>query len=198
MKRTILIVLLALAFGIAAGTAAEARTYTTSRTYTTDHVESHAAAAEHHHSNVGFALGISSIEPIGLAGETLGSVTGLLQLTGNDAIQLFASIPHTTPGFSFGVGASYKRLLFGTESAGFHLGGGLALGSIGTAGGTDFAMELPALIGVQFNIGNSPIAIHLDGGAAFGIYAPKTGTTVNFAIGQFSSLLGASVVYSIL
>lgn len=198
MKKTILIVLLATAFSLAAGTAAEARA-SKNIPSNSDSIETRASAAERSTSRVSFSGGVSSISAV--PGSILflgGSLTGILQITHLDAIQLFLGIGATSPGFSFGVGGVYKRTLMGGESAGFHLGGGFGLGTLGQASGTgsatDFTMTIPAVVGVHFKVPNTGVAFHFDGGAAFSLLA-ATSTDVNFSVGQLSRLMGASVVY---
>jgi hypothetical protein len=120
-----------------------------------------------------------------------------------DAIQFLAGINNagTSRGFGFGVGGIYKRTLFGGENGGFHLGGGLGLGTFATnasvidgATSTDFAMNIPLIAGVHFKVPNTGIAFHFDGGTVFGLIT-ATRTAVSFTMGQLSALMGASVAY---
>jgi hypothetical protein len=196
MQKTIYIVLLAACFALFNGSA-EART--TKRTasnnnaVTTEHLETHQAAEERYSTHaLSYSLGVSSISP---AGGGNGALTGFINFTNLDAVQLFLAIPGTTGGFSFGVGGLYKHTLWGNSSHGLHVGGGAGLGTV--AG--NFAMNLDAIAGVHYTLPNTTVSFHFDGGAVFSLVSAGGttggGTTTNFSIGALSNILGASVVY---
>jgi hypothetical protein len=144
-------------------------------------------------SELSFGAGVSSIAPIPGGGT---SVSGLLNFTPLDSVQILLSMPGVQGTFKFGVEGLYKRVILGDTASGFHVGGGLGLGTTGT-----FAMGIVALGGIHHNL-SSHIALAFDGGATFGITsvaatAPATGSSsqADFGIGSLSSILGASIHY---
>ena len=212
MHKSTLIVLLSLCFVLVTGDAEARNTKKSTSTATTtaassERIESHQAAPAEHHGGMTFDLGVSSVSAVMTNGGIGGSITGILHFTSLDALQLLAGISQTNGGFGFGVGGLYKRTVLGNESAGFHIGGGLGLGTVGGLGAaangssTSFAMNIAALAGVHFDVPGTQVAIHLDGGPVFSLISVSGqngvgGTTVtNFAMGPLSSILGASAVY---
>ena len=93
-----------------------------------------------------------------------------------------------------------KHTLWGTSDAGFHVGGGLGLGTNG-----NFTLSLDGVVGFHYALGGSPIVLHVDGGPVFSIQtksgsgAAGTGgsTQTSLSMGAFSGLLGASLVFMV-
>jgi hypothetical protein len=210
MQKTTLVFLLSLGLVLSVANA-EAKTTkrtTNNNSTTTEQIETHQAASEHHSGGVTVDLGVSSIFPVSIInGSTGGSLTAIIHVTNLDMIQILAGVTGTTSGFGFGVGGQYKRTVLGNQSAGFHLGGGIGLGTAAGAGGvngssTNFAMDIVALVGAHFDVPGTQIAFHLDGGPVFalvsisGVNGIGGSTSTSFAMGPLSGLLGASVVYA--
>jgi hypothetical protein len=141
-----------------------------------------------------FGLGYAAT---GIGGGTAGvlgtsAVTGLFNLSSGDMIQVLFAVPSTVGDLSLGVGGVYKHSISEHQGAGFHLGGGLALGTI--AG--DFAISMAAIAGLRFSVpGTSAIQIHLDGGPSFSLISTSPNSQSSFAISALSTALGLSVFY---
>jgi hypothetical protein len=210
MQKTTLVFLLSLGLVLSVANA-EARTSkktaTNNNTTTTEQIETHQAASSHSGGTT-FDLGLSSITPVPVInGATGGSLTGIIHLTSLDMVQLLAGVTGTSGGFGFGVGGIYKRTVMGNQSAGFHIGGGLGVGTAAGAGGangssTNFAMNIVAVVGAHFEIPGTQIALHFDGGPTFslvsisGVNGVGGSTQTSFSMAPLSNLLGASVVYA--
>lgn len=132
------------------------------------------------------------------------ALTGWIGLTPKFGIQPLLSIGSTSP-FNFSVGGIGKYTVAQRGAAGFHLGGGLSVGSIhkGTTQGgilfgnsgiptkSGFNMGLAALAGVHYELPNTSLVLHFDGGANFGLADGDS----DFNLGTVGSLLGASIIY---
>lgn len=133
------------------------------------------------------------------------ALTGWIGLTPKFGIQPLLSIGSTSP-FNFSVGGIGKYTIAQRGAGGFHLGGGLSVGSIhkgastnsgslfgnsGTASKSGFNMGLAALAGVHYELPNTSLVLHFDGGANFGLADGDT----DFNLGTVGSLLGASIIY---
>ena len=200
MKKSIIAILLAVSLVTTAATSnpAEARERSAKRISSTNEhpVQTQMSAPSHseggHAGGMTFGLGVSTIEPVSGGN---GSLTGILAFTQHDALQLLVSIPGTNGGFRFGAGALYKRTVAGNQGAGFHLGGGFGMGRVLVAGSGEFEMNILGNLGVHYAPAGSDIVFHLDGGPVFFLQTGAAGSTTSFGIGQYASVLGASVVY---
>jgi hypothetical protein len=139
--------------------------------------------------SVTWGLGVSSVNTVPFPGN-VGSLTAIFHLTTEDAIQVLLSIPSTQGSFKFGAGGLYKRTVAGSQAAGFHLGGGVALGTNGS-----FAASFIGVAGIHYTPSGTNLAFHFDGGPALTIQDTNGGSSTNFAVGQYSNVLGASVLY---
>lgn len=136
-----------------------------------------------------FGLGVAS------AGNFTGgtsSLTALLRLSSEDAIQFHFTLPSTSP-FQITAGGIFKHDVAESQNAAFHVGGGLALGALsGGAGGSGFALAVGPIAGVNFHFSDIPrVHLHVDGGAMFSTVDGST----SFAVGALSGVLGLSVLY---
>lgn len=119
------------------------------------------------------------------------SVTGLIKINETNAIQVFLSIPTTSP-FEFTAGGNYKYTVSGGSSAGFHVGGGFTLGSLSVGRGNGFALAVGPTAGIHFALPSvSRVQFHFDGGPVFSTVDGNS----NFVLGSHSALLGASIIY---
>jgi hypothetical protein len=164
-----------------------------------------AATAEPHYytsrSEIRYGLGLASAYNLTASDAAL---TGWIGLTPKFGIQPLLSIGSTSP-FNFALGALGKYTVAQHGAGGFHLGGGAAFGSLhngntsggllfGNSGGntkSGFHMSLSALAGIHYEMPNTNIVIHFDGGANFGLVDGNT----DFNLGAIGGLLGASVIY---
>ncbi len=154
-------------------------------------------SAETYSNDKSFALGYSTIALPFQDG--FGSITGLCKWDRLDAIQTFLTIPRTSP-FNIAASVLYKRTVLESEGAGFHLGGGLGLGSANGGTGGNFIMNMSAIAGFHFPVpGASQIMVHIDGGPNFTLYNIGSGaastTQTNFQMTPLSPALGLSIVY---
>jgi len=128
---------------------------------------------------------------------TTPSISALFILQDKLSLQTYAMLADTSP-FLFAIGANMKYSLIGDAVKGFHIGGGFGLGTIvGTAvapatTGTDFFVDINALMGLHFPIVES-VMINIDGGATLGV----GGNNTTFVIGGNSVLLGLSILYNL-
>ncbi len=144
-----------------------------------------------------------SFEKTGIGFSTLGvpgdggSLSGWLQFSERHSLQVIAAIGSTGPVFEFETGGLYRYTLTGNQATGFHVGGGVLLGTFGTlnaTGGTEsaFFIGFGPLAGIHFQIpGLNSIGLSLDGGANFLIADGE----LNFSIKNLTSALGLSVHY---
>lgn len=141
-----------------------------------------------------FGLGVAS-----LGGNSV--ITGWIPLGGSAGIQPYFSIPTTRGGFNFSAGGAFKTTIVGNYNSGFHLGGDVLLGNTSTASvdpltglptsSSTFTASFGGLLGVHYRPVSS-ILVQFDAGPQLNI----AGGSADFGIGAFSTLLGASVIYS--
>ncbi|MGE0616477.1 MAG: hypothetical protein AB7P04_12655 [Bacteriovoracia bacterium] len=109
---------------------------------------------------------------------------------GMQGLQLGFGIQTTSP-FTFALGAAYKSTLAGTRQTGFHIGGGIALGTGGNGlGGTQFNIGISGILGVHY----SPVEafqMSFDAGPTVTI----AGGSASFGMGALSTLAGFTVMY---
>ncbi len=142
-----------------------------------------------------WGLGVATFLPGALIPGT-GALTGWIGITPEFGIEPLVDISGTNS-FQFAVGALAKYTVVNVGAAGFHIGGGLTLGSVNslkptTLNAHDFLFGLTGLMGVHFTIpGTSNIVAAFDGGPMLNI----TGGTANFILEPLSVLAGFSVMY---
>lgn len=121
------------------------------------------------------------------------SGTLLMRLTPVDALQFHLSVPSTSP-FQFTVVSQYKRTITQSQNAGFHIGGGLGLGSLRVGVENGFALSVNGLAGIHFRLADAPkVQFHVDGGPVLSVIDGDA----NFTIGALSGLLGLSIIYTL-
>jgi hypothetical protein len=182
--------------GPARTVAVETRTVNRYETRSETHVETYAETR----SETRYGLGLASAYNLTASDAAL---TGWIGLTPKFGIQPLLSIGSTSP-FNISAGALAKYTVAQHGAGGFHLGGGMSLGSIhdrprnggllfGNVSGTKsgFNMALTALAGVHYEMPNTNIVLHFDGGANFGLADGDT----DFNLGAVGGLLGASIIY---
>lgn len=133
-----------------------------------------------------WAFGYSSIGLGPFA--TSGAATLALQLNHTDTVYGLVAIPSTSP-FSIFADVRFKHTILGTQHLGFHLGGGVGLGSINST----FALMFEGLAGIHMTVMDR-VVLAFDGGPSFSLITTSPNSTSNFMIGT-APYLGASVLY---
>jgi hypothetical protein len=138
------------------------------------------------------ALGFTTAGVLTIPGANTTALSGWFELSPSTSLQTTFGIAGTSP-FQFGVGGYFRSRVSGNESAGFHVGGGLNLGSFSQgAVGTDFYVVISPLAGMHFNVPSiSNIFLTLDGGVNFRII----GGNFDVAVQNTSPALGLSIHY---
>jgi hypothetical protein len=166
------------------------------------------AEASSSHKGARLQLGLSTITnapafsgATGIKGGT--SITGLIELSHLDSIQVFFSIPTTNVSFNFDALGMYKRTIFDDGNYGIHVGAGFGLGvlnpaALGLAASTsNVILNFTGVAGFHFEVPGAPqIKIHLDAGPSFTLLT-TTPSINSFQIGALSPALGLSVLYAI-
>jgi hypothetical protein len=143
-------------------------------------------------------LGFTTAGPL-TSGGNIPGFSGWFELSGADSLQAVFGIGSTDP-FQFGLGGYFRHRVAGNENAGFHLGGGLLLGTVGntvtvagvTGSNTDFYIAISPLAGFQFNVPTlSNIFMSVDGGLNFVIVDGN----FNLSATSLSPALGLSIHY---
>jgi hypothetical protein len=130
-----------------------------------------------------WGLGVATYSYTGLGS----SVSAMIDMDGVNMIQPMFTITTSSP-FSFDVGAMYKRKLSHGGNSGFHLGGGLGLGTNASL----FTIAFGGVAGIHYNLpGTTDLVLHLDAGPVFRI----TDGNFNFSMSAFSAFFGGSIVY---
>ncbi len=136
----------------------------------------------------GMAIGVSTLESIGFVE---GSLAVSLPLGAVDSLQLFFTIPRTSPSLNFSAMGLYKRTMLDHGSSGLHLGGGVGLGVLGGA----FGFNVTALGGIHFDVpGISRLKVHFDAGPNL---SWVSGAGTNLTVGALSPVLGLSLFYAL-
>lgn len=131
-----------------------------------------------------FGLGFS--EYSGFSGFS-NNIAGYLKLTDTQALQFNLGLT-TSGAFSFTGGAIYKHTIASSQNAGFHVGGGLTIGTLQSS----FALSVAGVAGLHFRLADAPhVMFSFDGGPTFTV----VGGASNFNLTALSGLLGASVIY---
>lgn len=138
---------------------------------------------------------------LGLSTISVGNASSAFSIWGDidtkKSFQGLFAIGSTDP-FQFGVGGALRFTVSGNQATGFHLGGGLNLGSIAnpnaaaTGSATAFYIVIQPLAGIHFSLPSlSNIQLSLDGGPSFQVVDGD----FQLGIGGLSSALGLSVHY---
>lgn len=123
-------------------------------------------------------------------------ITGIFAIGNDGAIQAFFAMYDSDPN-TYGMGAIYKHNIGGSRTSGFHVGGGLGLGTFAeVAGQKKSYFHIIGNAGIHFAI-KKQIIIHIDGGLIMKSN-DQTGSTEKdsgMVIAGFSDLLGISLIY---
>ena len=164
------------------------------------------AEASSSHKGAQLQLGLSTITnspasygAIGIKGGA--SITGLIELSRLDSIQVFFSVPTTNVSFNLDVLGMYKRTILDDGNYGIHVGAGFGLGVITTAlqgpSTSNVILNFTGVAGFHFEVPGAPqMKIHLDAGPSFTVLT-TTPSVSSFQIGALSPALGLSVLYAI-
>ncbi|MDZ4661850.1 MAG: hypothetical protein SGJ18_09565 [Pseudomonadota bacterium] len=142
-------------------------------------------------NDAGFALGYSS-NAAALFYDSPG-LTGLFPIGDNGAIQAYFALYDSDPN-TYGIGAIYKYTISGNQSSGFHVGGGLGLG---TWSKDKSYMHIIGDAGIHFSI-KKHVLVHIDGGLLIksdeqaANNAPKDSGMV---LAGFSEHIGLAIMY---
>ena len=133
-----------------------------------------------------YGLGIASVNGF-IPVSTLGtSLSGLIAFSRDFTVQAYLTMGSTSP-FTFGAGGIAKYTVSGSNYSGFHVGGGVVLGTTGV-----FFASIPFVAGAHFAIPSlRNLMFSFDAGPRILIQ----NSTVNFSIDSLSSVLGLSVHY---
>lgn len=165
-------------------------------------VKTTSAAPARTGSDTRFGFGYSLVSE--LTGGASSAVTAILELSDKQALQFHLALPSSSP-FEFAVVGQFKQTITESQNAGFHVGGGLGLGSVSTGSTTTivagvpvvtsssgFLLSINALAGIHYKFSDAPnLRFHFDGGPTF----TSTDGEADFSIGAASSWFGASVLY---
>ena len=160
------------------------------KTVTESEAISQTPVTEKSYSAVAIPFGLG----VGAVSKLTGTDTALVaqfDFSSANSVQAFAGIGGTSP-FSFGLGGLFKRTIKTFSLGGFHLGGGLGLGSGQTLKGSAFFFSVAAIGGFHFSLpGVDRIQISVDAGPVLNVLDG----TANLTLGGLSSALGLSLVY---
>ncbi len=128
------------------------------------------------------------------------SAVAMIDMDGVNMIQLMFSV-QSTSSFQFDVGGLYKHKLTHGGNSGFHVGGGVGLGTAGSTTtvtgttvttGSDFTFAIAGVAGIHYNLpGTTDLILHLDAGPILTI----NNGNAQFQITPLSAILGATIVY---
>lgn len=136
-----------------------------------------------------WGLGVSTATAVTFTNTAFSAIH---EFSPSSALHLFLAIERTSPAFVFGTGALYKYNIAGDNRGGFHIGGGLGLGTI-LAGATNvFGISIGGVAGPHFTVpGVDRLLISADAGVGVSIIDGSA----NFALGGLSTVLGLSIHY---
>ncbi|MEQ1877304.1 MAG: hypothetical protein ABL958_11715 [Bdellovibrionia bacterium] len=118
------------------------------------------------------------------------ALTGMFLVSDEGIIQtyfIYENQEVNSTGSSYGIALNYKHLISGSGEGGFHIGGGIGIGSFPK---DKTFMHVNALGGFRWSPA-SRVYLHIDGGATFGQADSKS----EVMIGGNSFLMGLSLVY---
>ncbi len=123
------------------------------------------------------------------------SLSALLQIDRMQAVQIYFALPSVKP-FAFGIGGSYKYIIFGNERVGFHAGGGIGAGTMETTINFEikskFYASFNGIGGIHFKLKDlDNLLFQLDGGPSVVIINEST----TFSINGFTPFMGLSIHY---
>lgn len=143
-----------------------------------------------------FGLGFATGAIGGTATNT--ALSGWIDFGEKFSIQPVAAIGTTRQTFQFGAGAFFRATMHGNQNNGFHVGGGLTLGTLRLADkttgviGSEFYTTINGLVGFHFILPHTEhIGMSFDGGPALEIVNGDS----NFSLQALSSFLGWSIYY---
>ncbi len=97
------------------------------------------------------------------------------------------AVQNTSP-FTFNIGGLYKHKLSHGGNSGFHVGGGLGLGTVAST----FGFSVAGVAGIHYNLpGTTDLVLHVDAGPVLTIIDGSA----TFALSPFSGIFGATLVY---
>lgn len=142
---------------------------------------------------LGFGLAVLTENTI----QSTSALTGWLGLGNDQALQFYFGLPSTSP-FQLGIGAHYKKTIAKDNFVGFHLGGGIGLGSSSnitvtattpvTGTQTSFFINLTGIAGIHFQFPDFQKALfNIDAGPTFQLGSGRSNLSI--------SILSLSVVY---
>ncbi len=135
-----------------------------------------------------FGLGIATTNNIDFG---VTSLTGWVDLNNSTGIQMYFTIPQTSP-FQIGFAGIIKHTMVENMNIGLHIGGGIGLADVPVGGAGKFGFALNGIGGVHFPFpGASNTRIDLDAGPSFRVVDGNS----NFSVGAVSAALGLSVLY---
>lgn len=143
-----------------------------------------AYAAEAYGANGGsssFAFGYADTQYIANT-----QAASVLFASGKDWIQAFLGVQNTRGNFDFGLGGMYKFTLSGDRRAGFHLGPGFAVGTVGD----DFAFSIYGMVGAHFTLFER-LLLSVDGGPMLSVIDGDA----NFRMRAMGETLGLGIHY---
>jgi hypothetical protein len=149
---------------------------------------------EEHHAGGGdggtrFGAGFTTLNT-GLA--NFPAFSGTFQFGSASSVQGLFGIDGTSGTFRFSFGGIYRHTLAGTQTTGFHVGGGLVLSTVAAgAATTAFRVTLAPLAGFHYQVPHAPVQLSLDGGPMLTLLDGNA----DFQVGAGSQLLGLSIHY---
>lgn len=140
--------------------------------------------------DMGFAVGYSSNSAV-LYSDRPG-FTGLFPIGDSGAVQAYFALYDSDPN-TYGIGAIYKHTISGNQSNGFHVGGGLGLG---TWMQDKSYMHIIGNAGMHFSL-KKQIHVHIDGGLTIKSDEQAGNTTKDsgMVMAGFSDHIGLAIMY---
>jgi hypothetical protein len=180
--------------GLSSSFAAERRAKNSS----SDTISTSSSAADK--SNFRFGIGAATYSPTSASP----SLVALFHFDQRNTLQPMFGIAGTSGTFLFSMGAIYRHAMALGNNAGFHIGGSFGVGTASggsrtatvAAGATPstnhLVITMGGVAGIQYHLpGTDDLVMYLDAGPQFGI----DDGDANFAIGPFSAIFGATIVY---
>jgi len=119
------------------------------------------------------------------------SLSALMMMGDKSALQFYLGIASITPAFTFGAGANFKHSIVGDAIKGFHIGGGVGMGTTASV----FFINFQPTLGMHFEIQEN-VMLNLDSGLSF-FLIPGGATVFNLALGGNSPFLGLSLLMAL-
>ncbi|RZA04337.1 MAG: hypothetical protein EOP11_15355 [Proteobacteria bacterium] len=107
-----------------------------------------------------------------------------------DWIQTMLNVQGVKGSFRFSLGGAYKFTVAGNGRAGFHIGPGLSIGTVGTPAGSDFGFALVGMFGGHYTLFERMI-VSFDAGPILRVVDGD----VDFGVAPMGGLLGLSAHY---